>query len=546
MDYTDTQLPPVSGSRIVAPEDFARLHHWSQRKPAIALMGEFSAGKSTLLNFLLRKEFLPTQVTATQLPPVWLSYGTAAPYVMYEDGRRQVVDLERISDIPVAGTRFLRIFMEADILEAVDLIDTPGISDPKIPSEVWRRAVGYVNGVIWCTHATQAWRESERAAWVSLPERLRHNSLLLVTRADKLGEKDRQKVLRRVNREAGSLFSKSILFSALDAIQARDHAGGADLWVKSGGEKLVDAIFSVISDVIETRADRIKRYASDPSLLSQPKRPTVVELHAPGAPLMEAPKVDIEREQTIEEKLDATVVIRPVPQRPRRVIAGERTTERPSERIDLVAAQKMRDTLLDATAPTEAFDAVPERPISETIIEVANDLPEFSEPLVLTSPVEVMAEPDESEAEDLTISELPDVDFSASIARILEETIATEVPEEVEVDDMLPDVVSDDLNIGALLQQIPEPMNENVAPDLTSPDLILDAVAPLEPEQPLTVGGIWNNVLAQGRPETMDELLAAIGRLLTEIDDQAVFAAGGDTPKGPSNPSPENGNWHAL
>ncbi|WP_232820792.1 dynamin family protein, partial [Thalassobius sp. I31.1] len=265
MDQSELHSPTAPdvaepAPKLVSPAAMQRLRSWSQRKPAIALMGEFSAGKSTLLNFLLRREVLPTQVTATQLPPVWLSYGTADPYIMYNDGTRAPVDLNRLDDIPVTGTRFLRIFMEADILEAMDLIDTPGISDPNIPPEVWRHAAGYANGVIWCTHATQAWRESERAAWVSLPERLRNTSLLLVTRADKLGEKDRQKVLRRVNREAGSLFAKSILFSALDAIRARDTAGSDDLWAKSGGEKFVDALFEATHDIIKNKKQKLKKY----------------------------------------------------------------------------------------------------------------------------------------------------------------------------------------------------------------------------------------------------------------------------------------------
>ena len=270
MDQSELQTPatptdPVAepAPKPVSPAAMHRLKAWSQRKPAIALMGEFSAGKSTLLNFLLRRQVLPTQVTATQLPPVWLSYGTADPYIMYNDGTRAPVDLTRLDDIPVTGTRFLRIFMEADILEAMDLIDTPGISDPNIPPEVWRRAAGYVNGVIWCTHATQAWRESERAAWVSLPERLRNHSLLLVTRADKLGEKDRQKVLRRVNREAGSLFAKSILFSALDAIRARDSADADDLWTKSGGEKFVDALFETTHDIINHKKQQLTKYKTN-------------------------------------------------------------------------------------------------------------------------------------------------------------------------------------------------------------------------------------------------------------------------------------------
>ena len=38
------------------------------RRPRVALMGEFSAGKSTLSNLLIGKSALPVNVTATQLP----------------------------------------------------------------------------------------------------------------------------------------------------------------------------------------------------------------------------------------------------------------------------------------------------------------------------------------------------------------------------------------------------------------------------------------------------------------------------------------------
>ena len=51
------------------------------RKPRLAIMGEFSSGKSTLCNLLLGARPLLEKVTATQLPPVWLSYGSAPAYV---------------------------------------------------------------------------------------------------------------------------------------------------------------------------------------------------------------------------------------------------------------------------------------------------------------------------------------------------------------------------------------------------------------------------------------------------------------------------------
>lgn len=249
--------------RVVTADQWKRLKRWSHRKPVFALMGEFSAGKSTLLNFLLKRNTLPTQVTATQLPPIWFSWGNKPAYVQKLDGSREQIDLAKIGEIGVQGAHFVRIYLEAEILEAVDLIDTPGISDPKISSDVWQRAVGQANGVLWCTHATQAWRETERATWASLPKRLRQNSILLVTRADALKEADRNKVLRRINREAGDMFRNMIAISARDAILARDNAEHANLWESSGGGNLVDNFLEITADIMQTRATMLARYKAD-------------------------------------------------------------------------------------------------------------------------------------------------------------------------------------------------------------------------------------------------------------------------------------------
>ena len=124
---------------------------------------------------------------------------------------------------------------------------------------------------MWCTHSTQAWRETERATWVSLPERLQNKSILLVTRADALGQKDRQKVLRRVNREAGHLFNRTVLFSARDAIMARDKTGDAELWSRSGGGKMVDSFLEITEQIMDNRADMLARYQIDKSLSDAPK-----------------------------------------------------------------------------------------------------------------------------------------------------------------------------------------------------------------------------------------------------------------------------------
>lgn len=226
------------------------------RRPRIGIMGEFSAGKSTLTNLLIGSEALPVRVTATQLPPVWLSHGDGEPYRVALDGTEFPVDLERIEDIPVADTLCLRLFARADVLEMCDLIDFPGISDPNMAPEVWERIAPLVDCVLWCTHATQAWRQSEAAVWGLMSSDLHAQSLLLLTRMDKIvNDRDRARVLRRVSAEVEGLFAQVLPVSLLRAAQARDDR---EAWEASGGEALMRALI----DRLLVVSDRLGRPAS--------------------------------------------------------------------------------------------------------------------------------------------------------------------------------------------------------------------------------------------------------------------------------------------
>lgn len=207
-------------------------HDVNLRKPCIALMGEFSAGKSTLANLLIGSDPLPVQVIATQLPPVWISYGDADPYRMDLEGNQIPIDLDDLAAAPLEETAYIKIFCEEEILLQCDLLDMPGISDPNMSSDVWQRMILKADGVLWCSHATQAWRQSEAAVWASLPPELYRNSLLLLTRIDKLNsERDRQKVIRRVRSETEGLFVECLPISLLQATREQDDY---DVWLKSG------------------------------------------------------------------------------------------------------------------------------------------------------------------------------------------------------------------------------------------------------------------------------------------------------------------------
>lgn len=232
----------------------------SARRPRVALMGEFSAGKSTLSNLLIGKSALPVNVTATQLPPVWMSFGDDAAFRVALDGEEIPINPDR-DEVSVHDTRYVRIFHEAKFLRACDLIDMPGISDPNMSSEVWQRVIGEADIVIWCSHATQAWRQSEAAVWGTMPAALYDKSLLLLTRMDRiLSERDRMRVIKRVEKETQGLFRKVLPVSLIQALDAR---GDAQIWEECGADAMITSLMELIDEVRSgTSGNRVSRVVS--------------------------------------------------------------------------------------------------------------------------------------------------------------------------------------------------------------------------------------------------------------------------------------------
>lgn len=301
------------------------------RKPRIAIMGEFSSGKSTLCNVLMGARPLLEKVTATQLPPVWLSYGPDDAYTMGLDGVAYDLDLRELDQVSLETTEHVRIFMKSDILRYCDLIDMPGISDPSMSPEVWERMAHLADGVLWCTHATQAWRQSESGVWNSFPVEMRRNSLLLITRFDKIhGDADRAKVLKRVTQEVDGLFAEVYPVSLLKAM----HAGDDETkWAASGAQAFTNALFDLIHRLID------EGFAEPGAEGTPPVTPDAADAAEVGQSL-------------IAQSFARQMVIRNTPVikvMPRRVAAGERLlrTERPTEETGPAVVSFSDDGLFD-------------------------------------------------------------------------------------------------------------------------------------------------------------------------------------------------------
>lgn len=214
-------------------------------KPRLVLMGEFSAGKSTLTNIILDSQPLPMKVTATRLPPVQISYGTPAAFAVSDDGTKTPIALDSLENVCMDETAMIEVHMEAEALELCDLLDMPGISDPNMPPEMWENVITPRDCVIWCTHATQAWRQSEAAIWNILRPQSSGTNVLLITQFDKLqNDRDKMRVRKRVEKETEGLFDAIYPVSLLSALRAGEDE---EIWQESGVAAFSEHVIRVLT-----------------------------------------------------------------------------------------------------------------------------------------------------------------------------------------------------------------------------------------------------------------------------------------------------------
>lgn len=281
------------------------MEHYLRRPLRLAIMGEHNSGKSSLINLLLREKVVPAGAFAGGKAQLVLRAGPdTALYLIAADGARTRLTSRALAQISspdirpsAANTSIIYNAMDPDKAPPRDdrqgLTLLPGALRPSadgtaklieivLPHPVLRRvellearafpkergvlrgAFRPVDAAIWCTLATQAWKETERQSWKRSPAPLRRNAILLVTYKDAIrNAADEKKIVTRLRRDAGAMFPQIEVVSlrhALETLSADGTITDRARWEETGAAAFEAALREILNGMQNRRFEKSAAY----------------------------------------------------------------------------------------------------------------------------------------------------------------------------------------------------------------------------------------------------------------------------------------------
>ncbi|EAJ0334232.1 dynamin family protein [Campylobacter lari] len=189
----------------------------------VAIIGQFSSGKSTLLNLILQKECLPTGVVPVTFKPTFLRY--AREYflrVEYEDGSDEIVDINELAKFSdqrnkLKETKSLHLFAPIELLKDITLIDTPGLNANTTDTLTTFQELSFMHSAIWLSLIDNAGKKSEEDAIRANAKLLERGGICVLNQKDKLNQDELENVLNYAHLVFDKYFEKIIAISCKEA-----------------------------------------------------------------------------------------------------------------------------------------------------------------------------------------------------------------------------------------------------------------------------------------------------------------------------------------
>ena len=242
----------------------------------VAVVGEFSQGKSTLLNALLKEEIQPVRAIPCSGTVTVLKYGEQKRVVCrYKDGREEEIPLEKyhekaaiseaaaldgVSD-ELATSSIKEIIFEHPDLElcrhGVEIVDSPGLNEHPQRSAITEQLIKDTDAVIFLTNASRPLTQGERELIEDLKTKLNgkdnnqaaNNLFIVVNFMDLLRrETDRVSVRERIERFA---YNNNPIITGENRIHFISAQAALDAMVEGYEDEYLDS-FNCLTKSIET------------------------------------------------------------------------------------------------------------------------------------------------------------------------------------------------------------------------------------------------------------------------------------------------------
>jgi hypothetical protein len=231
----------------------ARVEEVLRRPLRVVVLGENNSGKTSVTDLIIGQGLLPTGVVSNTHMPVQISYAEQpAIYGVDHDATRIRIDSDDGDDpLTDLAYRAIQVTLPLEALKSYQILDTPPSAAPATFAED-------ADIMIWCTVATRAWTESERATWSGLPQRCRRNALLVATHKDGLDtEEDVAHVKERLRNLTRGLFRDVVIVDA-EGVQDTIHpAADDDPW--NGARELRESIARLVDIIVERRTRKAEK-----------------------------------------------------------------------------------------------------------------------------------------------------------------------------------------------------------------------------------------------------------------------------------------------
>ncbi|WP_103588341.1 dynamin family protein [Campylobacter concisus] len=190
--------------------------------PLIAVIGQFSSGKSTFLNALLGQDILPSGLTPVTAKAVRLKFAKMPLLsVKFINGSESLLASSDLAELNKLGEQIsgMTLYAPSEILKEINFIDTPGLNSLRdADTKETKNTLKKVSGAIWLSLANNAAKASELE---SIKEILKANDLkaiCLINQKDKLSEEELKSLLKHARQTYGELFEDIITISSKQAL----------------------------------------------------------------------------------------------------------------------------------------------------------------------------------------------------------------------------------------------------------------------------------------------------------------------------------------